>query len=52
MTVLIEGAALDADIIARAVQDVLKLKAQITCCARGNIPRDGIVIEDQRDYDT
>lgn len=52
MTVLIEGTALDAAIIARAVQDVLKLKAQITCCAQGDIPRDGIVIEDQRDYDT
>ena len=52
MTVLIEGTALDADIIARAVQDVLKLKARITCCAQGDIPRDGIVIEDQRDYDT
>lgn len=52
MTVLVEGAMLDADIIARAVQGVLKLKARITCCAQGDIPRDGIVIEDQRDYDT
>ncbi|MFT5065428.1 MAG: phenylacetate-CoA ligase [Yoonia sp.] len=52
MTVLVEGTGLDSDSIGHAVQEILKLKARITCCALGDIPRDGIVIEDQRDYDT
>ena len=52
MTVFVEGAELDTEIIELAVQDILKLKARIICCVVGDIPRDGIVIEDQRKYDT
>jgi phenylacetate-CoA ligase len=33
------------------VQDVLKLKGQIEVVAPGSLPKDGLVIEDQRSYD-
>lgn len=52
MTVQVEGTGLDADKIADTVKDVLKLKATITCCAPDTLPRDGIVIEDRRTYET
>jgi phenylacetate-CoA ligase len=52
MTVQIEGDGLDPTEIASAVQDVLKLKGDVQCCAPGTLPRDGLVIEDRRTYET
>ncbi len=52
MTVMVEGSDLNEATIGAAVQDILKLRATIACCEAGSIPRDGIVIEDQRQYDT
>ena len=49
---LIEGNGLDQAAIASAVQDVLKLKGDVQCCAPGTLPRDGLVIEDRRTYET
>ena len=52
MQVHIEGTGLDATAIAAAVVDILKLKGEVICCAPGTLPRDGLVIEDRRSYDT
>ncbi len=51
MTVQIESAQGDADAYAQSVVDLLKLKGQIVVVAPGSLPRDGLVIEDQRSYD-
>jgi len=52
MTVQVEGTGLDPAVIGTAVQDVLKLKGDVQCCAPGTLPRDGLVIEDRRSYET
>ena len=52
MTVQVEGEGLDPAAIASAVQEVLKLKGDVQCCAPGTLPRDGLVIEDRRTYET
>ncbi len=52
MLVQIEGAGINADAAASAVKDVLKLRADVQCYDDGALPRDGIVIEDRRTYDT
>ena len=52
MQVHVEGTGLDATAIAAAVVDILKLKGELICCAPGTLPRDGLVIEDRRSYDT
>jgi phenylacetate-CoA ligase len=52
MQVHVEGTGLDATAIAAAVADILKLKGEVICCAPGTLPRDGLVIEDRRSYDT
>lgn len=52
MTVQIEGDGLDAAAIAVVVQEILKLKGEVQCCAPGTLPRDGLVIEDRRTYET
>lgn len=52
MEVQAEGAQLDAALIAEAARDILKLRASVSCHAPGDLPRDGIVIEDRRSYDT
>jgi phenylacetate-CoA ligase len=52
MQVHVEGAGLDATAIATAVVDILKLKGDVICCPPGTLPRDGLVIEDRRTYDT
>ena len=52
MTVQVEGEGLDPAAIAAAVQEVLKLKGDVQCCAPGTLPRDGLVIEDRRTYET
>ena len=52
MQVHVEGDGLDQDVIAALVVDVLKLKGAVTCVALGTLPRDGLVIEDRRTYET
>ncbi len=51
MTVRIESAAPDAEAYARSVAEVLKLKGRIEVVVPGSLPKDGLVIEDQRTYD-
>jgi phenylacetate-CoA ligase len=51
MIVQLEG-EVDEAVAARTVQDVLKLKGDIHCFAPGKLPRDGLVIEDRRTYET
>ena len=52
MTVALEGTGLDAEAAARAVTDILKLRGDVTLHDPGSLPRDGLVIEDRRSYDT
>jgi phenylacetate-CoA ligase len=52
MTVQVEGTGIDAGAVASAVQDILKLKGTVVVNPPGSLPRDGIVIEDKRTYDT
>ena len=51
MTVRIEATGGDAAAFARSVADLLKLKGTIEVVAPGSLPKDGLVIEDQRSYD-
>jgi phenylacetate-CoA ligase len=51
MTVHIESASPDADAYAESVGQLLKLKGRIEVVAPGSLPKDGLVIEDQRTYD-
>ena len=51
MTVQIEATGGDAGAYAGSVADLLKLKGRIEVVAPGALPKDGLVIEDQRTYD-
>ncbi|MGC1495351.1 MAG: phenylacetate--CoA ligase family protein [Sulfitobacter sp.] len=51
MTVQIESDGGDADAYAQSVVQLLKLKGKIVMADPGSLPRDGLVIEDQRSYD-
>ena len=51
MTVQIETESDDADRYAQTISDALKLKGRIELVAKGSLPNDGKVIEDQRSYD-
>ena len=51
MTVQIEATGGDAAAYGASVADTLKLKGKIEIVAPGSLPKDGIVIEDQRKYD-
>ncbi|MCU9838886.1 phenylacetate--CoA ligase family protein [Ruegeria sp. WL0004] len=51
MTVQIESPGGDSNAYARSVAEVLKLKGAIEVVAPGSLPKDGLVIEDQRRYD-
>ncbi|QUJ76546.1 phenylacetate--CoA ligase family protein [Sulfitobacter albidus] len=51
MTVQIESGAGDAEAFGALVQAHLKLKGAVEVVAPGSLPRDGLVIEDQRTYD-
>ena len=51
MTVRIESDGGDADTYAASVADALKLKGRIEVVAKGTLPNDGKVIEDQRSYE-
>ncbi|MCW8841921.1 MAG: AMP-binding protein [Rhodobacteraceae bacterium] len=51
MTVQIESTGGDAAAYGASVADTLKLKGKIEIVAPDSLPKDGIVIEDQRKYD-
>lgn len=51
MTVQIESTGGDAATYGASVADTLKLKGKIEIVAPDSLPKDGIVIEDQRKYD-
>lgn len=51
LTVQIEATGGEESAFAATVKDVLKLKGVIEVVAPGTLPKDGLVIEDQRKYD-
>ncbi|MEM7753264.1 MAG: phenylacetate--CoA ligase family protein [Pseudomonadota bacterium] len=51
MTLRVEGRDLDPTALADVAREVFKLSASVEVVTSGVLPRDGIVIEDQRDYD-
>ncbi|MEK0164836.1 phenylacetate--CoA ligase family protein [Phaeobacter sp. JH20_36] len=51
MTVQIEAQDGDETAFSRSVVEVLKLKGRVEVVAPGALPKDGLVIEDQRSYD-
>ena len=51
MVVQLEATAGAPEDYADSVADVLKLKGKVEVVAPGTLPRDGLVIEDQRSYD-
>lgn len=51
MTVQIEAASGDEISFGKSVIEVLKLKGKIEVVSPGALPKDGLVIEDQRSYD-
>ena len=51
MTVQLESTGGDAAAYAASVVDTLKMKGEVELHAPGSLPRDGLVIEDQRSYD-
>ena len=51
MTVHIESAGGDADHYAQSVASLLMLSGKVVVVDPGSLPRDGLVIEDQRSYD-
>lgn len=52
MSVQCEGSGLDQAAIAETLPTILKLKGRVEVVADNTIPRDGIVIEDRRTYET
>jgi phenylacetate-CoA ligase len=52
MSVQCEGTGLDQAAIAATLPAILKLKGDVTVVPDNTIPRDGIVIEDRRNYDS
>ncbi|APE44769.1 AMP-dependent synthetase [Sulfitobacter alexandrii] len=51
MTVHIEASGGDATLYAQSVASLLKLKGEVVIVDPGTLPKDGLVIEDQRSYD-
>ncbi|MGB5068494.1 MAG: phenylacetate--CoA ligase family protein [Albidovulum sp.] len=51
MTVMVETDAVDARAYEKSLLDTLKLRGEILLVAKGSLPNDGLVIEDQRKYD-
>lgn len=51
MTVQIETKAQDASVYESSVLSTLKLRGSIELVQPGDLPRDGVVIDDQRQYD-
>ncbi len=52
MTVRVEANDLDTEAFAASVRETLKLSGIIEVTAPGALPRDGVVIEDARDYES
>ncbi|QTN37382.1 phenylacetate--CoA ligase family protein [Cognatishimia activa] len=52
MTVQIETEAQDAGAYEDSIASVLKLRGKVELVAPGSLPNDGLVIEDQRSYDS
>jgi phenylacetate-CoA ligase len=52
MLVQVEAQEADADAIGASVRELLKLRGAVEVCPPGSLPRDGLVIEDRRSYDT
>ncbi len=50
MQLRVEGEGIDAEAVAASAREVLKLGAKVEVVAPGGLPRDGVVIEDARDY--
>ena len=50
MLLRVEGSGVDAEAVAAGAREVLKLGAEVEVVASGALPRDGVVIEDARDY--
>ena len=51
LTVQVECDGGDADAYAASVVDTMKMKGKVVVCDLGALPRDGLVIEDQRTYE-
>ena len=51
MSVKIEASGGDAATYANSVVEILKMKGAVEVVAPGSLPKDGLVIEDQRSYD-
>ncbi len=51
LTVQLETSAADAASFEASVVETLKLRGKIELVPPGGLPRDGLVIEDQRTYD-
>ncbi|MEP4979150.1 phenylacetate--CoA ligase family protein [Ascidiaceihabitans sp.] len=51
LTVHVESSGGTVDTYASSVIETLKMKGRIEICAPGSLPKDGLVIEDQRNYD-
>lgn len=51
LTVQVECDGGDADAYATSVVDTMKMKGKVVVCDLGTLPRDGLVIEDQRTYE-
>jgi phenylacetate-CoA ligase len=52
MLVQVETQEADAEAIGASVRELLKLRGAVEVCPPGSLPRDGLVIEDRRNYDT
>lgn len=51
LSVQVESPGGDAAAYAASVVETLKMKGAVEICAPGSLPKDGLVIEDQRSYD-
>lgn len=51
MTVQIESTGSDAEAYGTSIAELLKLKGKVEIVTPGSLPKDGLVIEDQRSYD-
>ncbi len=51
MTVQIESTGSDVEAYGASVAELLKLKGKVEIVTPGSLPKDGLVIEDQRSYD-
>ncbi|MDG1470647.1 MAG: phenylacetate--CoA ligase family protein [Ascidiaceihabitans sp.] len=51
LTVQVESDGGDADAYAASIVETMKMKGKVVVCDLGSLPKDGLVIEDQRTYD-